>query len=438
MILVQLGRAGDIINVLPLAFALSKKLGRIRWLVGEQHASILEGVSYVDPVVWSGGPDTLSEALTRWRIAAPMCTQAWLNPDSRQLTDSFALEQWRYAGHLSERDSWPLIFDRQDIPRANALRNSVLSGMTSGDRPIVLCATNSVSTPYRHADKLIATIRGLDVDVIDMRDVVARRIYDLLPLYEAADCLVSVDTVHLHLVKASSCPTIALINDGWRGCVPPSQAVASWRYSELGQDLSPVLRATRRQLARKADSIAVVISTYKPDTDRHRRAMATHPADAIYTACDSRPKVKDFLLEGLRTGKDVVTFTNDDVSFPIGALDRIKRHARQWNFGCSRRPRNPVHVGREIFWFRSDWLKANWTRVPDCIWSVQKPDLILAKWMRGLRGIKTTMQNLEYDFPPIELPNVIEHEDHPSDWDRPEVLNSPEGRHNEAIWAAMT
>jgi len=178
------------------------------------------------------------------------------------------------------------------------------------------------------------------------------------------------------------------------------------RNSELGADLSPVLRATRRQLARKADSIAVVINTYKPDTDRHRRAMATHPDDAIYARHDHRPKVTELLLKGLEAGKDVVCYTNDD-------------------------------VGREIFWFRSDWLRANWGKLPDCYWTVQKPDLILAKWMRSMRGIKTTYENLEYDFAPVELPGIIEHEDHPSDWDRYEVLNSPEGRHNESLWAAM-
>lgn len=436
VILCQLGRAGDIINVLPLAFSLSRKVGRVNWLVGKEHASILEGCSYVKPVIWPTGQDTLPQALARYRGMQMICTQAWLNPDNVKQTDSFAKEQWRYAGMLNERDSWPLIFDRQDLPRANALRDRILSNL-SGEKPIVLVATDSVSTPYMYADRLIATIRGLDVDVIDMSNIRAERIYDLLPLYEAADCLVTVDSMQLHLSRATNCPTIALINDGWRGAVPTPQTVASWRYAEIGHDLTPVANAVRKQLARRADSIAVVIHTYQPDTDRHRQAMATHPEDAIYATHDHRPKVTELLLLGLEAGKDVVCWTNDDVSFPVGSLDRIKRHARQWDFGCSRRPRNPVHVGREIFWFRSDWLRANWGKIPDPVWSVQKPDLILAKWMRGMRGIKTTMENLEYDFAPVELPGIITHEDHKSDWDRPEVLESPEGRYNEQLWEAM-
>lgn len=437
MILVQLARAGDIINVLPLAFALSKKIGRVNWLVSAEHAGLLEGASYVKAIIWPGNQDSLPEALRRYAGQQPICTQAWLNPDESKQTDSFAQEQWRYAGMLDERDSWPLIFDHQDFPRANALRDTVLS-QVSGERPLVLVATDSISTPYRYADKLIATVRGLDVDVVDMRAVRARRVYDLLPLYEAADCLVTVDSMQLHLSRAANCPTIALINDGWRGATPTPQTIASWRYSEIGSDLALVAKGVQKQLSRKADSIAVVINTYKPDTDRHKRAMATHPEDAIYATFDHRPKVSELLLLGLEAGKDVVCFTNDDVSFPVGSLDRIKRHACKWDFGCSRRPRVPVHVGREIFWFRSDWLRANWANLPDPYWSVQKPDLILAMWMRRMRGIKTTLENLEYDFAPVELPpGIIEHEDHKSDWDRPEVLSLPEGLYNEQLWELM-
>src|SRR5437868_14086 len=108
MILVQLGRAGDIINVLPLAFSLSRKLGQVNWLVGRDHASILEGCSYVRPIIWPTGQDTLPQALNQYRSHQVICTQAWLNPDGFKATDSFAKEQWRYAGMLDERDAWPL------------------------------------------------------------------------------------------------------------------------------------------------------------------------------------------------------------------------------------------------------------------------------------------------------------------------------------------
>lgn len=435
MILVQLARAGDVVNVLPLAYCLSKKIGRVNFLVGKEHASILEGASYVYPMIWDGNQDSLPQALRKYQSQHVICTQAWLNPDQRRLTSSFSLEQWRYAGLLEERNRWPLYFDNRDPQREDAL---VAKHIKRKGRPIVLVATTSISTPYKHANKLIATIRGLDVDVIDMDDVKAERIYDLIALYDAADLMVSVDTVHCHLARASQCPLVMLVNDGWSGAVPPPQAVASWRYADLGNDVDIVAARVQKELERKAESIAVVINTFKPDTDRHKRAMATHPSDAIYAKFDHRPKVSELLAKGLEAGKDVVCFTNDDVAFSEGSLGKIIEHARKWDFGCSRRPRDPVHCGREVFWFKTDWLKKNFDSLPDAYWTVQKPDLIFAKWMRKMRGIETTLPNLDYDFAPVELPaGIVTHTEHESAWANASVENSMEGLHNERVWAEM-
>lgn len=433
MILIQLGRYGDIINILPFAFMLSKQVGgRIRWLVGKEWASILEGTSYVEPISFDGNDFQLDRAIRQYQGHQKLVTQANRNPDPTHQTDSFAKEQWRYVNALDQRGKWPLVFDRRDAERERKLIDKVYPNR---DKPLVLVGRISVSTPYLHASRLLAELtEKLDAYVVALDWVVAERLYDLIGLYDAADLLVTVDTCHLHLARASQCPVIALVNDGWMGATPPPQTVAAWRYAELGNDLSPVIEAAQKQLARKVDSIAVVCHSYDPNSDRHRRAMATHPKDTIYAKHDHRPRMKELFAKGLNTGKDAVIFTNDDVTFPDGALDKIKSHLRKFDFGCSRRPRTPTHIGREIFWFNSDWLNANWHWIPDAYWSVQKPDLILCRWLRQLRGIPTTMENLNYDFAPVEVPDVIFHEDHKSAWANPETENSREGLHNEKMW----
>jgi hypothetical protein len=436
MTLVQLGKFGDIINVLPLAFMLQKKLGgRIRWLVGKDWASILEGASYVEPIIFNGRDDELKRAIYEYRGHHKLVTQAWQNPDNGRQTDSFAKEQWRYAGSLNELGKWPLVFDQRDKEREQVL----ISRMAPiNSKPIVLVSTRSVSTPYPHAFKLLDTLKKeLDADVIDISSDCATRIYDMLGLYDVADLLITVDTCHPHLARASYCPVIMLQNDGWRGSPPPPQTVASWRYSELGNDLSQVVDAAKKQLSRKVESIALVCHTYsKGHDDRHKRAMATHPQDTIYAEHDHRPTMKELFGHGLNAHKDVVAFTNDDVTFPSGALEKIRKHAQKFDFGCSRRPRNPVHIGREIFWFRSDWLREHWEQMPNPYWSVQKPDLILARWLRHLRGIPTTLENLHYDFPPVDVPDLIIHEDHRSHWAVLEIEQSNEGLYNESLWSA--
>lgn len=185
-------------------------------------------------------------------------------------------------------------------------------------------------------------------------------------------------------------------------------------------------------------TIATVIHTYDPTTERHARCMPTHPADTLYHKPDGYIKVKDYLALGLELNRDIVVFTNDDVAFPPTSFDRIMSHARKWDYGCSRRPRIPTHIGREIFWFKSDWLREHFTEVPECFWGVQKPDLILARWMRRLRGIDTTMENLYEDFWPVELcAGIVTHEDHPSHWTAPEIQNCQQTKDNERIWREM-
>ena len=475
--LIVLARYGDILNCLPIAYAFYKRGAKLRWLVGQEHASILDGVSYVEPEIWKGSQDTLPRAIhyVRGIGQRALVAQAWKNPDQRHQTESFSLEQWRLAGMLEHYGKFPLVFDSRSPERERALVENTLqwprgSLFPSSEKPVVLVSTTSVSTPYKYADKLIATIRGLDAEVIDMDNVRATNVFDLLGLYERADCLVSIDTMHHHLARASYLPVVYLQNDGWKGAKAVPQVRATWRYSEI-EDLRQVKAATEAIIARSYRSVPVVVDTdperdssnagtmvsHQPDTtsavvvfptylrdghssqtERHLKARNTHPSCALYVEMTCRPKVRDLLEHGLSKGRDVVILTNDDVTFNDQTLPTILNHARKWDFGCSRRPEEPTHIGREIFWWRSDWLRAHINEFPDVYWTLQRVDLVLAKWMRGMLGIPTTDENLKYDFPPVEIPaGLIYHEKHESHWNAPEIFTSAESVHNDNVWNAM-
>jgi hypothetical protein len=428
-LLILLGRAGDCLNVLPAAYALSRKIGRVNWLVGKDYQGTLEGCSYVNAVRWEGGQDSLPEALRTYGNAGPICFQAWLNPDSRRLTDSYALEQWRLGGMLSEFGSWPLIMDRQNEARANMLRDRVLSNYRR-DRPLIIACVDGVSSPFVKGPTLLAMLRGLDADVVDLRDVRAERVPDLVALFNAADLLVPIDTMPLHLARASSVPTFCLLNDdwnGWRASVPPPQCVAKWTYSEANADLEPIVAAAAAFISRSA---VVTCNLFDTTSDRGKAARATwpdgwlapKPKRSAKDIGDARPLpyLRDILAAGLEAGDgignaDVVIWTNDDCGFTPGALDAIKAHVSRWDFGCVRR--DPQHMGREAFFFRASWLRDNLAKMPDVIMGTCVFDLTLAKWLRGLRGIKTTMENLALDFPPVDLPaGLVSHVEHESSW----------------------
>ena len=453
MLLIQLGRYGDIINILPLAYALSKKIGRFQWLVGKEYASILEGVSYVQPIIWPGGQDSLPQAIQQYRGTNPIVTQSWLNPDPRQLTDSFGLEQWRYAGMLEEFNSWPLVFDQQNLPRANMLRDSVFS-RRQNDRPLVLACVDGISGPFKSGQKLLAILRGLHADVLDMRDVRAERVYDLIPLFNAVDCLLTIDTMALHLSRAATCPVVALLNDGripgwkdrWIGTsVPPPQTIASFRYREAESNLEAVVGAVECAITAKLHKSVLVANVYGK-TERHLRARENWPANLISKKRWGRsaksvlgndralPFLKDLLQAGLdESDADTIVHTNDDCAFAPDAFQTIQKHCAVFNFGCVRR--DPTHIGREAFFFRADWLREHIEEMPDVVIGTEKWDLVIARWLRAFRGMKTTEENLIYNFFPIELPpGLIQHEDHKSWWTTPDAIASPATKHNLDLW----
>lgn len=438
--IVQLGKFGDCINVLPFAFMKSMQTGqKVDWLIGEKWASLLDGVSYVNPTVWPGSDDDLPGAIAANQDKKLWITQAWMNPDRLRETDSFAKEQWRYVGALHERGKWPLVFDKRDAAREERLKQQFIVRNVKN----ILLGTTSVSTPYKHSARLIVELHKEfpTANVIHLDRTRATRLYDLIELFDTADLLITIDTCYLHLARCCQVPVIALINDlpitgkaWWHGGTPPPQTVAAWGYNELGDDLNPVITAARNQLGCKIETMAVICDSHPEPNDRVNRAIATHPRGMMYCR-DSRPETKKLLALGLDSGKDAVVFTHDDVTFKSDTLDRIKAHLQKFDFGCSRRHKD--HIGREIFWFRSDWLRKNWDVLPNPYWSVQKPDLILARWLRQIKGIPTTMQNLNYDFPPVEMADLIYHEDHQSNWSNAEVEGSIEGLHNEKVWAEM-
>lgn len=424
--IVALGRAGDLINLLPLAYFISRN-GGCDWLVGEEFAQILEGVSYVNPLTWSGGLETYDRAVrfARRSCPDPRYAQCHHNPDQTRQMRSFCDESWRLAGY-KYRNVWPLIFDRRNPKREKALIKKYIDSK----RKNVLVGTLSLSSPFPKANELIAKLRGLDANIIDLDQIKAERIYDLIGLYDHADLIVSVDTVHVHLARACYTPLMAIVNDGWFGSRLPPQISSSRTYSEFDLDIFP---RRLKFVLEGQDSISrlTLVVDVHGDTPRHRRARATWPENAVCTRTKKIPRFKDVLRYGLLEETDVIVWTNDDVQFKRDTASRILKHAKKFPFGCSRRDQD--HVGREIFWFRKEWLEKNIDEMPDVYIARAKFDLVIARWLRQKMGIETTEENLSLDFAPIEVPlGLISHESHRSSWidkvDEETILN-------ETIWS---
>lgn len=232
-IVVCLGRYGDVVNALPLAYSLSQKGIKPKFCISADFWTILESVSYVQPIVWACDYKELPKAIERVKDREAYIMQAYMNPDRNRKTESYQTEAWRLAGKLDEFGKHPLVFDLRNDIEENALDLKACLQTTGyhAKAKTILVAGKSVSSPFKH--DLVQDMKDAfpDCNVIDLCKVSGRKIQYLLGMMEKANCIVAVDTVHLHLANAMKTPLVALLNEGWFGSIPRQDAI-SFRYSQ--------------------------------------------------------------------------------------------------------------------------------------------------------------------------------------------------------------
>lgn len=247
--IVCLGRYGDIVNVLPIAWHLAQTAGVPKFCVSEEFWTILDGVSYVQPVVWPVDYKELPWAIKRVAGRSPeaIIAQAYMHPDQSRKTESYQMEAWRMAGYLDQFGKFPLVFDKRNPAREKELdlKMALLTNPFTVNKATILVASKSVSSPYR--DDLLGRVRKEfpGYNVVDLSALKSPRIYDLIGIIENSACLVTVDSVQLHLARATKTPVIALINEGWFGSVPQGNIKSTIRYSEALANPTKVIEAIK-------------------------------------------------------------------------------------------------------------------------------------------------------------------------------------------------
>lgn len=222
-VFVQLGRAGDIINMLPIVQNWAKKNGKPYLMVAREFAPILDGVSYVKPHVTDLNFAKLNDALAlAGKTFSKVIRTQIYGEGHRQptVTPSWPQESWKEAGALDHfhDKSWRLTFDRRNPKREQAL---VARKFTTAKPKIVTNLTSAVSAPFPNGPTVLNAVQaefGKDYEIVDIGKFRADRIYDLLGLYERAVLIVSIDTATMHLAAAVDTPLVALVNPhGWLG-----------------------------------------------------------------------------------------------------------------------------------------------------------------------------------------------------------------------------
>lgn len=350
---VCLGRFGDIINALPMSWEHSRISGPVCWIVSSDFASVLEGCSYVRPVIYDGpywdiqgAVRTFRDQYDELRIVQPW-SQNW--PGCR-ISDSFCRSAWAQVG----RADWPgrLVFDRRDRSReANlliTLKHAHDRSRSESECPPILVSLDSTSSPFTHRMDLLENLRTrFGGHRVWPLDPIAHRIYDLIGLFERAACLVTVDTAHLHLSWAiPRLPVVALIADhpdAWHGTACRPNQAFRLRYGEYQTGRQDLLQAVEQGLTQRAHpKLLHVWSDYDrsaPDTARHAvaaRGWEEAYATGRWVARPFRgqtrrlgqrelPLVSDLLDNAAKSAADddLLVLTNDDTGFASGLTDTL-------------------------------------------------------------------------------------------------------------------
>lgn len=492
---VQLGRNGDLIDLLPVLLLIHNTYGKPVVMVQRQFAGLLEGVSYADAYPVDVGHADLDQALTlaRQQFRYVLHTQVWSSTwEAEHRTPSYNMEQWRMAGFLSRFKDGMLrpVFDR-DTERQTA----------NGGKPFLMVSlAGGLSSPMPNGEALTKEI-GVEwagtFGVLDVAAYKAKRIYDMLGLLNAAHCLVSNDSVLLHLAAASDVPVVALVNPRpWRGTVLRYKPVARISYNEVTtQALNRAIKSTmpklmrashRRHLGRcimpeAAPERRIFHAVERHDERDHgeqeRKSRAQRSWDGLYeqgvipvhlwryprtakAIGDKRdlPYLKDVLGAAMAKAspQDIILWTNDDSWLHPRLPDVVRLFASLYGAVTSQRcdSRLPMpeagqcltpeqyarlrgrHMGRDLFAFTKYWLKEHWNQIGDYILGASDFDLAMATLIRHTHGIETTRPNLEECIHPAELPRgYVCHEVHAAAWcQKGNEDEAPSQKHNRALF----
>lgn len=239
--IVQLGRYGDLLNILPVAKHIAdQEGGKVAVMVQRDYVDLMDAVSYVETVPWERGFMSVEEAAAtlkgKYRRIIISRLPAKHAPQER-LCESYNRESWRIAGYIQHWNQLPLVLDRRNREREAQL----IAAYGLADKRFILVNPVGYSSPFRNEDELFGEIHGkwaTKVQVVDMRQIRAQRFHDLLGLMEQAVGLVTVDTATLHLAAAGNVRTIGLISDyggPWFGTTPRFELALSMRYGEFAQ-----------------------------------------------------------------------------------------------------------------------------------------------------------------------------------------------------------
>lgn len=302
---------GDIANCLPLIQRHHKSV----LIVNRQYEQIARAAANVEPHFIDGDWQDLKSAMlwAKQRFNNPICLSVFGKDfPVEHRTPSFTTDQWERGGAADQWDTLPLVLNH------NGSNSPV-------DYKTILYADHSESSPFRWKNEMAALLaeRFPDYRIVRLSEVRLHNPVDFLAWYNRAALLVSIETMHLHLSRASRVPTVALVADQpsrWNGTAWQKRFAAHVRYVNWADRKEEIVRAIENVFAGRKRTNPPRIPTkfehgYNPSIIRWKgRTLAVyryHPEKTWLT----RLAIQDGKDSPLLTDESLDGYSHEDPRF---------------------------------------------------------------------------------------------------------------------------
>lgn len=246
--LIQAGKLGDVLGVLPILHHQFKTTGiKPTLVVAKAYRQIPESLDYVNTLIYDGDMQDLEGAI---KFAKSQCDDVRVTQlhgkgfTFQRRRPSYQYDQWERAGYLSKWDTLPLVLPRN--PK---------SQVSIPIQPFILLGDHSQSSPFFHKEELATVLRDNFPQhrIVRLSEVRPSHPLDLLALMDVADLIVCVDSMQLHMAKATTTPIIALVSDQptrWQGSAWSKKFAMHCRYGDFQKRKEELIRMAKKVISK--------------------------------------------------------------------------------------------------------------------------------------------------------------------------------------------
>jgi len=450
--IIQMGRYGDIINILPIAKDIAEKIGKpVPIVCNNEYADILDGVSYAvaEPVRRA---DTVDDLLKE-----PGVLNAYATHPASLRRIPYNLQAWEQVGYADRFHELLPVFDRRCRIREIALVESLVTF----EKPVMVVCLYGLSSVMvenirNTVKKLIHESFSSQFQIVELNSK-AHRPYDLLGLLDVASVVLTIDTMLLHLATASNVPVVAFLSNHppifWRASAVKGNVVYSTSYSDTIANWPLVVSAVemhKRDPVVPRNPIYHVVPTVEAKNEDAARRYKTaaeswrtfheqgavflpyHDQNALrlFTAGERKlPFLKDALkvaLDASGGNNDIICFTNADIILTDGFYKALQYRMAGNDYCCAFRmefePTTGVRCGyrtcgRDVWAFKRLWLVQHFDEIPDFLIGVGGWDYALCMWLRIMSGRTPECCDPAQGVVDIEMEyGFVWHERHEAAW----------------------